>query len=155
MVRAIVDRDFEIDNGIAGQISIASGLNDAFLDGRHEVSRYGATEDFIGKAEFLSSFERLHANPAVAKLTVASSLLFVPALDLGGSANGFTVWDLRRLQLDIHSVPLLQPADDNLQMLLAGSRQEEFVRLRVTIEAQRRVLFEDSCNRRTHSVFVV
>jgi len=56
----------------------------------------------------------------------------------------FAIWNLGRLEGDIHAVTLLEPADHDLDVLLAGAGQQELASLRVAVEAQRLVLFEDA-----------
>ena len=56
---------------------------------------------------------------------------------------------------DVHAVALLQPADDDFDMLLSGARQQKLVRLRVAIEAQRLVFFQHLLHRVAHAVFIL
>ena len=50
---------------------------------------------------------------------------------------------LGALQLHIHAVALLQAADDDLHVLLPAAGEQEFLGLRVAIEAQRLVFFQN------------
>ena len=59
------------------------------------------------------------------------------------------------LRVDIDAVALLQPADHNFHVLLAGAGQQELAGLRIAVEAQRLVLFEDAVDGVAHAVFVV
>ena len=63
--------------------------------------------------------------------------------------------NLRRVQRHVDAVALLQPADDDFDVLLPGAGQQEFFRLRIAIEAQRLILFENLVDRVAHPVFVV
>ena len=57
--------------------------------------------------------------------------------------------------VDVHAVALLQPADDDFDVLLAAAGQQELLGLRVAVEAQRLVLFENPVDGVAHAVFVV
>ena len=70
-------------------------------------------------------------------------------------ANRLAIRNLRRLERHFHAVALLQPADDDFDVLLAAARQQKLLRLRIAIEAQRLVLFENLVHRVAHAVFVL
>ena len=143
VIGAVVDRDFEIDHREAGQIAPSRGFDDALFDRRDEVARNRSTEHFVGEFELLAARERLHPDPAVAELAVSAGLLLVPSLDVRLAANRLAIRNLRGVQLDVHVVALLQPADDDLDVLLARAREQELLGLRIAIEAQLRVLFKN------------
>ena len=65
-----------------------------------------------------------------------SGLLLVPPLNIRGSTDCFAIGDLGRFQRDIHAIPALQSADRDFDMLLPGSGNQKFFRLRIAIEAQ-------------------
>ena len=62
---------------------------------------------------------------------------------------------LGALSVDVHAVALLQPADHDFDVLLPGAGQQEFAGLRIAIEAQGLVLFQDAVDGVAHAVFVV
>ena len=104
---------------------------------------------------FRAARQRLHADPAIAELAVAAGLLLVAALHVGLAANGFAIGNLRRVQLHVHAVALLQAADDDFHVLLPRAGQQELLGLRIAIEAQRLILFQNLVHRVAHAVFVV
>ena len=59
------------------------------------------------------------------------------------------------MQLHVHAVALLQAADDDFHVLLTRAGQQELLGLRIAIEAQRRILFQNLVHRVAHAVFVV
>ncbi len=101
-----------------------------------------------------SARQRLHANPAIAELPVAAGLLLVTALHIGRAADGFAIRNLGRFQRDIHAIALLQPADRDFDMLLAGAGDQKLLGLRVAVEAQGEILFEQFVEGVAHAVFV-
>ena len=74
---------------------------------------------------------------------------------LARAANGFAVRNFRRFQFDLHSVAALQTADDDLEMLLPVARQQKLLCLRIAIEAQREIFFENLGQGGAQAVFVV
>jgi hypothetical protein len=121
---------------------------------RNEVLGDGAAENLVGELEFGAARQRLHLDPAIAELPVAAGLLLVPALHVGLPANGLAIRNFRRFQRDIHAVALLHPADDDFHVLLAGAGEQEFARLRIAVEAQRLVFFQNRAPP-AHAVLVV
>ena len=141
--------------GKSGQIAFFRGLDDSLFDRGNEVPRNGAAEDFVFEFELSAARQRLHANPAIAELAVAAGLLLVAALHVGLAANGFAIRNLGRVQLDVHAVALLQAADDDLDVLLPAAGEQKLLGLRIAIEAQRLIFFQDLVDRVAHAIFVV
>src|ERR1019366_7112106 len=112
-------------------------------------------ENLVSELEAGAAPERLHLDPAVAELPVTAGLLLVASLNVRLAANRFPVRDLRRLQRDIHAIALFQAADYDFHMLLSAAGQQEFARLRVAVETQRLVFFQDAVDGVAHTVFVV
>ncbi len=86
---------------------------------------------------------------------MAAGLFLVASLDLGSAANGFAIRNLRRVQFDIHAVALLQAADDHFDVLLAAAGEQEFLGLRIAIEAQRLIFFQDALDGVAQAVFIL
>src|SRR5690242_6472264 len=107
MITAVVYDDLEINHRVAGEITACGRFDNAFLNRRDEVARNGSAENFAGKLEAATSGHRLHANFAIAELPVAAALLLVPPLRIGLAANGFAVWNLRRLERHLGVIALL------------------------------------------------
>ena len=154
MIAAVVDGDFEVDDGVAGEETARGRLDDAFFDGGDEVARDGAAEDFIVELEAAAAGHGLHADFAVAELAVAAGLLFVAALRFGFAADGFAIGNLGRLERDFSVVALFEAADDGLDVRLARAGDEEFVGLRVAEEADEQILFHELVNGGRELVFV-
>jgi len=62
---------------------------------------------------------------------VPAGLFFVLAFDIGFAADGFAVRDFGRLQSKVDVIPLVELGDDDFDVLLAGTGEQEFLRLRV------------------------
>src|SRR5262249_44721633 len=122
VIRAVVNRDLEIDHGKAGQVAVGGGFDDAFLDRGDVVLRDRAAENLVGELEIRPARQWLHADPAIAELPVAAGLFLVPALYVGFAPNGFAIRNLGGLQHDLDGVAFLQTADDDFDMLLALAR---------------------------------
>ena len=109
----------------------------------------------LANSNFAPRAQRLHLDPAIAELPVAAGLLLVPPLDVGLPANGLAIRNLGRLQRDIHAITLLHAADHDFHVLLARAGEQKLARLRIAIEAQRLVLFQNAVHRLPHAIFVV
>ena len=155
MIRTVEDGHLKVDYRIAGEEAGGGCFKDAFLDRWNEVLRNGSAEDFIGELEFRAARKRLHADPAIAELAVAAGLFLVTALDLGLAADGFPIRNFRRVQRDVDAVAFLQPADDDLDMLLAAAGEEEFFCLRIAVKSQGLIFFQDLVKRVAHPVLIV
>src|SRR3990172_4709307 len=119
------------------------GFNYALLDSRDVLPGDGPAKNVIYELKLAAARQWLHFDFAVAELAVTAGLLLVAALDVGGTADGFTVRDFRGLECDINVIAALEARDHHLILLLACPAEQEFVRLRVAVESQRRVLFQN------------
>ena len=87
-------------------------------------------------------------------MTVSAGLLFVFAFGVGLCANCLAVGHFRRMQREFHVVALAKLGNDHLDMLLSGTGEQKFFRLRIAPEAQREILFENPVNRDADAIFV-
>ena len=76
-------------------------------------------------------------------------------LHVGLAPNGLQVGNFRSLQSDIDAVAFLEAADRDLHVNLPGTGYQKVLRLRVAVEAQREVFFEEFVQGVAHTVFVV
>ena len=109
----------------------------------------------LANSNLAAARQRLHANPAIAELAVAAGLLLVPALYLGLATNGFAIRNFRRVQLHVHAVALLQTADDDFDVLLSAAGEQKFLGLRIAIEAQRLIFFENALDGVAEAIFIL
>ena len=155
VIRAVVNGTLEIDHRKAREKAVGGRFHDSLFHRGNEIARNGAAENFIGEFELAAAREGLQANPAIAELAVAAGLFLVPALDFGPATNGFAIRNLRRVQLHVDAVALLQTADDDFDVLLAAAREQKFLGLRIAIEAQRLIFFEDALDGVAEAIFIL
>ena len=86
---------------------------------------------------------------------MTAGLLLVAPLHVGGTANRFAIRNLGSFESHIHAISFLQSADGDLHVLLAGAGNEKFLGLRIAIEAQRKILFQNLVQRIAHAIFIV
>ena len=98
--------------------------------------------------------QRFELDAADAELAVAAGLLFVFAFGVRFAANRFAIWNLGRLQRQLDVIALAQLGDYHFDVLLARTRKQKFLRLRIAAETQRRIFLENSVDRRSDLVFV-
>ena len=98
MIRAVVEDDLEVDNGISGKEAALRGFDNALFDGGNVVPGNRAAEDFVDELEVSAARQRLHLDLAVAELAVAAALLLVAALHVGAPANRLAIGNFRRFQ---------------------------------------------------------
>jgi hypothetical protein len=116
MVRSIIQDNFEIDGGKAGQHAFLAGFNNAFLDGRDIRFGNSAANDRINEFKPFSAGQGFNLNPAVAELTVSARLFLMLALNPGFAFNGFPVGDLGPIQLGLNAKFSLQFVKDGFNM---------------------------------------
>src|SRR5208283_5278993 len=143
------------DYGIAGEKAVGRRFHYALLDRGYEVSGNRAAKHFVGKLKLRAAFERLHADPAIAELPMSASLLLVASLDVGPAADRLAIGNLGSVQFHFDAVAFLKTADNHLDVLLSAARQQELFRLRIAIEAQRQIFFQDFRNRIAHAVLIL
>jgi len=62
---------------------------------------------------------------------VAAGLFLVLAFGVGLAANGFAVRDFRGLQSEVDVIALVELGDDDFDVLLARTGEQEFLGLRI------------------------
>ena len=92
MVGAIVDGHPHIDGRIPGKRPLMQRLHDTFFDGRHEISRNRAADDFILELEPLAARQRTDFQPTITILAMPAGLALVAGVLLrAGQAQPDTV----------------------------------------------------------------
>ena len=119
----------KVDDGISGEEATGGGFDDSLFDGGDVVLGDGAAEGVIDELKLSATGERRHSDFAIAELAVSAGLLLVASLHVGGAANGFAVGNLGRLEDDLGVVAALEFADDDFDVLLAGSGDQEVLGL--------------------------
>src|SRR5579863_2491032 len=154
MVLAIEQTHPEIDHWISGEITATPGILNAFFHRWTVVVRNRAAEDLVDEVELGAALHRLDLDPAVRELAASAGLLLVAAVTLGGLEDGFPVGNLRLVQDHIDVVAVLELGDGDLDVLLAGSRDEVFVGLGVTAGSQGEIFLHQPVQRLTDLLLV-
>ena len=89
----VVEDRAEVDHGITRKVAACGSIFDTFFDRGNEIPRNRAAEDVVLKHHSASARQSLHANLAVAILTMAASLLLVSPLSFRSA--GLSTWWLR------------------------------------------------------------
>ena len=145
----------KIDHGKSGQKAIGGGFHDSFFDRGNEIAWNGAAKTSLANSNLPPRGERLQADPAIAELAVTAGLFLVAALHFGSAANGFAIRNFRSVQLDVDAVALLQAAHDHFDVLLAAAGEQEFLGLRIAIEAEGLILFENALDGVAEAIFIL
>ena len=154
MVRAVVQRHLDVDDGVAGQKALAQRGRDPFFDRRDVLAGNGAALDGVEELEPLAARQRTDPQPRVAELAAAPGLLLEAALRLGLGGHRLAVGHLGRFQFDLDAVLALQLFHHHFDVELAGTRNENLVGLLVAVHLQGRIFLVEAVERR-HDLFFV
>ncbi len=131
VIFAVVEDGAEIHDWESCQEAPGGGVANSSFDGRNPVLGDRPAENIVDELNSLATFDGLHFDAADTKLSVAAGLLFVLAFDVGFPADGFAVRNFGRLQGEINVIALVELGDDDFNVLLAGTREQEFLGLRI------------------------
>src|SRR5204862_765860 len=113
---------------------------------RNIVLGNGSAKNIIDEFEVAAAWQRLHLDLAIAVLSMATGLLLVTALHVGFAADRLPIRNLGRFEHDFSVVTLLELCHHNFDVLLACARNEKLLGLRIAIEAQHGVFFNQFMN---------
>src|ERR1700731_3812683 len=130
MVLAVVETHAKINHWKSCQVPACRSVANPLFYGGYPVFRNRAAENIVDELDALAAFGGLHLDAADPELPVSAGLLFVFAFGVGSAANGFAVSDFGRLQRQVHVIALMQFRDHHFYVLLPGTRQQKFLRLR-------------------------
>ncbi len=99
MVRAVKNRDLDVDHREAGNHTVLHLFLDAFIHGRNILARHNAAHDGIDEFVALTRLLRFDAQPNVTVLTAAAGLANKLTFLLDRFANRFAISHLRRATL--------------------------------------------------------
>src|SRR6476646_7767803 len=155
MIAPVIEDYAEINYGESRQEATRSRLNNSLFHGGNIVLGDGAAEDVIHELKILSALQRFHLDLAVAILALPAALLLVATLYVSASTDGFAIRNFRRLQQHFRVVTLLQLGDDDFDMLLAGSGDQELLGLLITEEAHHGIFFHQFVQTIRELVFII
>src|SRR5690606_41945728 len=119
VVRAVVERDLDVDDGVAGDHAVLHLLLDALVDGRNVLLRNDAADDRVDELVARPRLLRLDTQVDMAVLAAAARLTDELAFLLDRLPDRLAIRDLRlpdvRVDLDLapHTV------DDDVEVQLA------------------------------------
>src|SRR4051812_37888765 len=99
MVRAVIQRDFDVDDRIAGNDTGLERFFDALLDRFDVLAWNRAADDLVFEDEAGAWLERRNPQPDVAVLTASAGLTNKSAVRLGILGDRFAICDLRLADL--------------------------------------------------------
>ena len=154
MIRAVIQRDFDVHRRIARQNAALHRFVDAFFNRRNVLARHRAADDLIHEFEARATRQRLDANPGVAELTAPAALFLMAAMHFGFAFDGFEIGNFRRRQDDIHAELTFQLFDDHFDMQLPHAGNQKFFGAFVALELQRHVFFHQAVQPHADFVFI-
>ena len=158
MIRAVVHRDANTRERIAGNDTVLHGLLDALVHGGDERARDAATHDLVNKliavARAVGPNERLNTQPAVAVLTGAASLLLVATLGACRAADGLAIRNADRHALCHNLGTVLQTVEQHRDLRLAHRRDDGLPGLLVAVDAHGRISLARLLDKRVELLFV-
>ena len=138
---AIHDHHFDIDHLVARIDSTAAGFLDSIDNGRNVLSWNRATDNLIENFDALAFFIRFYLDNRVAVLAAAPGLADKFAFAIRAARDGFAIGNLRRAGVGFDFKFALQAIDDDFQMQLTHSGDNELARLFVCETAECGILF--------------
>ncbi len=155
MVRAVLEDDADVDDGIAGEDARLHRLLDAEVDCGDVLARDLAADDLVDELVAVPRRRGLEVDDDVPVLAAAAGLADEAALDLlRGPAGRLAVGDLRAADVRVDRELAQQPVDDDLQVQLAHPGDERLPRLLVGAHAEGRILLGEPLERRGELVLV-
>src|SRR5215831_1200787 len=83
-----------------------------------------------------------------------ASLLLMTTLHVGAAANGLAIGHFRRLQVHFGVIALLELRNRDLDMLLAGARDQELLGLVIAEKAKHGIFFHQLVDARAKLIFI-
>src|SRR5581483_12011721 len=154
MVRSIVQRDTDIDQGVASQEAFIKRRTHTFLDRRNILARDSTPLNFVRELEPFATRERFDANPRIPKLSTAAALFLQPSLRVSFAGNRFAVRDLGGLEVNVDAEFSFELLDGNFNVELTSTGKQDVIILRVTPNPERQVFF-GQLMQRGHDFFFV
>ena len=137
---AVEQRDPDVDHRVAGVHTLLHLRADTLLHAGDELPRHRAADHLVDELESGALRQRLHLDVADRVLAVSAGLLDVAAMAFGFAAERFSQRDPQSDGVHGDAVPVGQRLEHHAGMGLAHAPQHDLMRLRVLLDAQRRVL---------------
>ena len=116
MVRAVVERDLEVEKRIPSNNSAQSGLTNTLFDRCDVFAWNNSSLDLIDKLDPRPRLRRLNAHARMTILTAPAALTHELALSLCLPTNGLAIRHLRPANIRFDFVLPFHAIDDDLEM---------------------------------------
>src|SRR5581483_2440770 len=150
----VVNRHLDVEDGIARKEALRERVAHAFFDRRDELAGDSAADNLVLELEPLAAGKRLDPKPTIAVLAAPARLALVLPLRFRPALDRFLVGNLGRLQFNFYIEFSLELFDRDLDMHLAGPRQDDLVRLGISMHLERSVLLHQLVQRRRRLLLV-
>src|SRR5262245_1496782 len=158
VVLAVLQRDLDVDHGVAGKHAELHRLLGALVDRRDVLARHPAATDGVDElvaAVGTVATGRLDVEDDLRELAGATGLLLVRVAEPGDRLlDRLAVGDLGLADVGLDAELALHPVDQHLEVELAHARDDGLAGLLVGTDRERRVLVGQPLDRRTQLVLV-
>src|SRR5574343_233490 len=155
VVRTEVQRDFDVNNGVACQNALAQSFDHTLFNGRDVFARNHTALDGVNEFEALASFLRLDLEHHVTVLTLAARLSHELAFGFfHGLADGFAVCHLGLAHVGFHTEFTLHAVNDDFQVQFALTTDDGLTGFFVGLHAERRIFSSQARQGHAHFFLV-
>src|SRR4029077_15704062 len=140
VVRAVDQRDDDVDDRVTGDDSRLQRCAHALLDRGDELTRDASLRDLVLEHETGATLARPHINLRVTELAFATGLADETTHTMGRLLDGFLVGDLWLALVGVHAKFAQQAVDDGLEVQLTHTRDDRLAGLVVGVNLESRVL---------------
>ena len=155
MVRTEVQRDFDVDHGVAGHHARRNGFVDTLFHRRNVLARNHAALDGVDELNAFAWLIGLNFEHHVAILALTAGLTHKLAFGIFHCfANGFAVCHLRLTDVGFHAKLTPHAVDNNFQVQLAHTGNDGLARFFVRLDAEGRIFCSQTLQGNTHFFLV-
>ena len=143
VVRAVDERDLEVDDRVAGQDALGHRLAQALLDGGNVLSGHHAADDLVAELEAGAHLGRGELDDHVPVLAVAAGLALELVVDPRRLPDRLAVGDARGGGLDRCAELALDPLDDDVDVGVAHGGEDRLAGALLATDADRGLLLAE------------
>ncbi len=142
METTVVERDLEVQAGVAGERALVDGGLEALVHGGDVFLRHVAADDLGLEDETGAGFAGLDDVVDLRELAGTTGLLLVGVAVVDRLGDGFAVGDLRRADVDLDLVGALEDVDLDVEVELAHALEDHLVGFLVGLDAEGRIFLD-------------
>ena len=143
VIRAIGQRDFDVDHGEAGDEAFFQGFADAFFNSRDVLFRHGTAKNLIDEFKGFARRQRFDIQEDMAELTVTAALFLMLTFSCRLALDGFTIGDVDVFLFRFDTVFPFNLSQDMIEVDVAHAADEELFAFRTLFYLARRIFFAD------------